>query len=288
MTAKTALYRCSATLISLIQGVQRINRSDRQASAETLSGLNRSPNVNHQAKSYTADQRGGNAGMRALWLAGPVQRGAKNRMPAMSALERAFCRSSAWRFVARKAVLPWALNHHSLTGDVLEIGGGSGAMAAAAAHSFGHARITVIDVDQTMVDTARLALAGFPHVNVQNADVTALPFETASFDMVTSYLMLHHVIDWQDALAEVSRVMKPGGAFIGYDLTDTRLARWVHRIDGSPHRIIAPGELADGLAAAGLTDISVRLSFRGHLMRFHGRRRRAAPPGRHSPAAARR
>jgi SAM-dependent methyltransferase len=193
-------------------------------------------------------------------------------MPVMSALEGTFCRSRPWRFFARRTVLPWTLDGHSLSGEVLEIGGGSGAMTAGAARTFSNAYITVTDVDQAMVDAARDRLAAYPNVNVQKADVTALPFETGRFDMVTSYLMLHHVIDWEDALAEVSRVLKPGGAFIGYDLTDTRLARWVHRLDGSPHRIVAADQLADRLAVAGLTEVSVRSSFRGHVMRFQAKR----------------
>ena len=80
-------------------------------------------------------------------------------------------------------------------------------MAAAGTRTFGHPRITVIDVEQAMVDTAWLALAGFPDVKRPECrrDVAAV-----SFDIVKWYLMLHHLIDdWQDALSEVSRVMKP-------------------------------------------------------------------------------
>ena len=193
-------------------------------------------------------------------------------MPVMSALEAAFCRSGPWTLFARRAVLPWVLGDHAATGDVLEIGGGSGAMAVGAARTFTDARITVTDVDEAMVEAARTRLATYSNVEVRKADVTALPFEPQSIDMVTSYLMLHHVISWEDALAEVSRVLKPGGVFIGYDLTDSRLARWIHTVDGSAHRLIAPDQLVDRLAAVGLTDLRVRLSFRGHLMRFQARR----------------
>lgn len=192
-------------------------------------------------------------------------------MPIMSAVEGAFCRSSPWRLFAQRVVLPWALLGHSLRGEVLEIGGGSGAMAVGAARTFSNAKLTVTDVDVAMVDIARGRLAAYPHASVQRADVTALPFEDGRFDMVTSYLMLHHVIDWEEALAEVSRVLKPGGAFLGYDLTDTRLARWVHRVDGSPHRMIAADDLVERLTDAGLTGIGVQLSLHGHLMRFQAR-----------------
>ena len=133
---------------------------------------------------------------------------------------------------------------------------------------FPDARFTVTDVDQAMVNVARDRLMESVNVTVRRADVTAMPFDVDSFDAVTSYLMLHHVIEWAEALGEVARVLKPGGVFIGYDLTDTRIARLIHQFDGSPHRMVAPDELARQLTAIGFTGVNVRPSFRDHLMRF--------------------
>ncbi len=191
-----------------------------------------------------------------------------DEVPVMSAIESAFCGSAPWESFARRAVLPWALDGHQLTGDVLEIGAGGGAMADGVARMFPTACLTVTDVDDAMVSAARARLVNHQSVAVERADVTALGFDDASFDTVTTYLMLHHVIAWQDALAEAVRVLRPGGTFIGYDLTDTRVARLVHRADGSPHRIIAMAEMRDGLAAAGFADVTVRSSALSHLMHF--------------------
>lgn len=189
-------------------------------------------------------------------------------MPVMSAIESTFCRSAPWEWFARRSVLPWALDGHHLDGDVLELGAGGGAMADGVARRFPTARLTVTDVDDAMVTDARARLVDHPSVSVERADVTDLRFEDASFDAVTTYLMLHHVIAWREALTEALRVLRPGGTFIGYDLTDTRIARLVHRADGSPHLIIAVAEMRDGLAAAGFAGITVRPSARSHLMRF--------------------
>ena len=194
-------------------------------------------------------------------------------MPVMSAVESAFCRSGLWRSFARRRVLPWTLDGLGLWGEVLEIGGGSGAMADGVARLFPCVRLTVTDIDDAMVADASTRLAKHANVVAEQADVTALPYTAGSFDVVTSYLMLHHVIDWLDALTEAARVLRPRGMLVGYDLTDTRAARFIHRVDGSPHRIITPEELRDGLAVAGFTDIDVTVAASAHLMRFRATKR---------------
>lgn len=50
-------------------------------------------------------------------------------MPAMSTVEQAFCRSHLWRWLTRRTIFPWALDGIDVSGDVLELGSGSGAMA---------------------------------------------------------------------------------------------------------------------------------------------------------------
>jgi hypothetical protein len=51
-------------------------------------------------------------------------------MPTMSRFQAAFCRSRPWRTLSGNAVLPWSLQEFEPHGDILEIGAGSGAMAA--------------------------------------------------------------------------------------------------------------------------------------------------------------
>lgn len=193
-------------------------------------------------------------------------------MPIMSAVESSFCRSVPWRSFARRVVLPWALNGHELADAVLEIGGGSGAMADGVARTHPEVSLTVTDVDEAMVRSAQARLSAHENVTVEVADVTALPFGTATFAAVTSYLMLHHVIDWEPALAEAARVVRPGGVFLGYDLTNSRLARLVHQVDRSPFHLLTPAELGNGLAAAGFTDVELDVSFASHLVRFRARK----------------
>ena len=132
-------------------------------------------------------------------------------MPVMSAVERSFCRSAPWAAFARRVVLPWALDGHGLAGAVLEIGGGNGVMAEQVLRRQPDLLLTVVDVDPRMTADSSSRLAAYESARVKTADVTRLPFSDGSFDVVTSFLMLHHVIRWQDALDEVARVLRPGG-----------------------------------------------------------------------------
>src|SRR5262249_42088159 len=135
-----------------------------------------------------------------------------SQMPAMSRVEAAFCLSAPWRFLARRIVLPWALQDFRPDGEILEIGAGSGAMAEQVLGSFPGVTMTVTDFDQQMVGAASARLARFgDRVTARQADATALPFGDGSFDGVLSWIMLHHAVGWEKAVAEAIRVLRPGG-----------------------------------------------------------------------------
>ena len=193
-------------------------------------------------------------------------------MPSMSALEATFCRSAPWRLVARK-VVPWATQGVAIAGDVLEIGGGTGAMSEEIAREFPQAHIVTTDFDPAMVDAARARLAALPTVEARQADATDLPFASDSFDVAASFLMLHHVIDWERAVTEIRRVLRPGGIFVGYDLTDSLPAKWIHFVDRSPHRLIGRGQMEPVLGSGGLDAMNVRYAFGGTVVRFVARAR---------------
>ncbi|MGB6514508.1 MAG: class I SAM-dependent methyltransferase [Mycobacterium sp.] len=190
-------------------------------------------------------------------------------MPAMSRFERAYCCSSVWR--SSSSTIARELCAQRLGRDVLEIGVGSGSVAQQLLSDSPELAWTAIDIDPHMAQAAATRLRGFAGASVRTADATAMPFPDDSFDSVVSCLMLHHIVDWERAVAEVARVLRPGGIFVGYDLVRTPLASLFHRLDGSPHRLIVPEDFRAECARDGLTT-NLQSQLLGHVMRFVARK----------------
>jgi ubiquinone/menaquinone biosynthesis C-methylase UbiE len=103
------------------------------------------------------------------------------------------------------------------TETVLDLGSGAGHTALACATAA--ASVVGVDVTPEMVAVATSLAAerGLQNVSFRLANVEALPFEDASFDVVTSRVSAHHYANPAAALAEARRVLKPGGTLFVAD-----------------------------------------------------------------------
>ncbi|HET9015510.1 MAG TPA: class I SAM-dependent methyltransferase [Thermomicrobiaceae bacterium] len=112
-------------------------------------------------------------------------------------------------------------------GEVLDVGCGPGHLPIEIARQAHALRVTGIDVSPGMIEQARrrAAVEGLAtRVRFEVADVAALPFPDGQFDAVVSTLSLHHWPDPVRGVAEIHRVLKPGGRAYIFDLAD-----WIFR-----------------------------------------------------------
>jgi ArsR family transcriptional regulator len=96
-----------------------------------------------------------------------------------------------------------------------DLGCGTGAVAAALAPHVAH--VIGVDASQEMLDAAGCAAPG-SNVEFRRGSLEALPIETATLDAATLVLVLHHLAAPGEALAEGSRVLKPGGRLLIVDM----------------------------------------------------------------------
>lgn len=107
-----------------------------------------------------------------------------------------------------------------IQGRILEVGCGPGHLAnrLAGEHAL---QVTGIDLDPAMVERAERNATRLPGSNRPRflaADAATLPFADASFDVVVSTLSMHHWDDAAAGLAEIARVLAPGGQALIWDL----------------------------------------------------------------------
>ena len=108
---------------------------------------------------------------------------------------------------------------------LLEVGGGQGELAERIQTELG-ADVTFLDTSPRMVELAA-ARGGDAHVG----DVQSLPFEDATFDTVVAAWMLYHVAGIDQAIAEMARVLRPGGALVAVTNSVDHIAELRRLID---------------------------------------------------------
>ncbi len=95
---------------------------------------------------------------------------------------------------------------------VLDIGCGTGFLLAEMAAEIGpDGHAAGIDLSPFNLDFAHRRCRDLPQISLQEGDAIALPFEAASFDAAVSVQVFEYLADPGRALAEVSRVLAPGG-----------------------------------------------------------------------------
>jgi SAM-dependent methyltransferase len=176
------------------------------------------------------------------------------------------CASTEWATLVRDELLPWVLGDEDLGDDALELGAGPGLVTDLLVERA--RRITAVEIDPVLASDLERRMTGRP-VEVVTADATTLPFPAGLFSAAACFTMLHHVPTHrlQDlVLAEVARVLRPGGLLLGTDGEDTPARRALHVDDVFVPS--DPAELPARLRAAGFVDVTVESN--GDRFRFRG------------------
>ena len=136
--------------------------------------------------------------------------------------------------------------------DVLEIGCGTGVHARLLAAA--GARVTAVDLTPTAVELTRrrLELARLD-ADVREADAESLPFADGSFDFVWSWGVIHHSESTDRVIAEIARVLRPGGRLALMVYNRNSITFWVDYV-------LYRGVVRGGLLREGLDELANRWS----------------------------
>lgn len=131
-----------------------------------------------------------------------------------------------------------------LTGkEVLEVSCGAGGGASYIARNLGPASYTGLDLNPASIDLCR-AKHRLPGLQFVQGDAQNLPFPDESFDAVVNVEASHQYPDFRGFLAEVARVLRPGGHFL---YTDSRrnpvVAEWEAALADAPLRTISQRDI---------------------------------------------
>jgi ubiquinone/menaquinone biosynthesis C-methylase UbiE len=99
-------------------------------------------------------------------------------------------------------------------GTALEIGCGRGVGVEIILDLFGAEHVDAFDLDSRMVTRARRRLRSRgEQIRIWTGDATTVPADGSSYDAVFDFGIIHHIPSWRTAVAEVGRVLRPGGRF---------------------------------------------------------------------------
>lgn len=114
--------------------------------------------------------------------------------------------------------------------SILDVGSGAGQIAQhLLKYSDAHTEIYCTDLSQHMLERARVRLKS-SRPRFVTADIVRLPFADNFFDGVTCGYVLEHLVDPRPGLAELSRVLRPGGRMLLLVTEDSFSGAWTSRL----------------------------------------------------------
>lgn len=162
---------------------------------------------------------------------------------------------------------------------VLDIGCGTGPQSRTLAAWPGVGEVVGVDQLEPFLERARELAADIPDLSFRQADARNLPFADASFDVVVLHTLLTHVPGPEGVLAEVHRVLRPGGQVAIYDGDFSTMS--VATSDADPLQgcidAFVEGNVHDKWLVRRLPSVLVAAGFSPDASRSHGHLENTAP-----------
>jgi len=132
----------------------------------------------------------------------------------------------------KRQLLLWIVRDHAEaadgTVDVLDVACGTGDLAFRTVEAMPNARVLGVDVSERMLELARARLTPSlsPRLSFANGDLAQLDVQSASIDVVTAGYAVRNAPDPRQAIAELARVLRPGGRLYVLDFFRPRSRAW--------------------------------------------------------------
>jgi ubiquinone/menaquinone biosynthesis C-methylase UbiE len=157
----------------------------------------------------------------------------------------------------QRTVLDLAADQIAKPAAILDVGCGTGRLFRLAEDRFSGSQFVGVDAAAEMVKQAEASRRAGSAIRFQQATAEQLPFPDSQFDLVFSTLTFHHWHDQGKGMAEVARVLAPGGRWLLADFMATGSVRYIRRLlrmRQFPER----AKLDAMLAPAGLAAVAAR------------------------------
>ncbi|HEX7265665.1 MAG TPA: methyltransferase domain-containing protein [Candidatus Dormibacteraeota bacterium] len=150
----------------------------------------------------------------------------------------------------QETVLKLAAEQVPQPGAILDVGCGTGRLLGLTQRRFPEAKLVGVDAAIEMVRQAQTSSADGA-IRFQQAVAEELPFPNATFDLVFSTMTFHHWSDQGRGIAEVARVLKPGGRWLLAEFVASGFVGFMRRVLRL-HQFPERAELQSRLLASGL------------------------------------
>ncbi len=119
-------------------------------------------------------------------------------------------------------------------------------------------RVIAVDGSADMLDAARRRVGERPNVDIRQGDLEALPLQDEELDCAMLSLVLHYSPDPAMALAEVARVVKPGGRLLVVDMLPHEREEYQQQM-GHVWLGFSEKQMSRFLTGAGFDDVRIRV-----------------------------